>query len=176
MKSPFLHFIIALAICIVAVTGYGLLYAIISAKSTSVASLQNEIDIKTESASRTASTRTALAEISGDGNAIQNYFVPKTGVVAFINMLEEQGKKQGTAVSILSVSTGSSKTQPTLVLSLTIHGTFDAVMRTVGVIEYDPYDIAVTQLSLGHDAKNSWNATLGLVVGSVDSQVATSTP
>ena len=63
-------------------------------------------------------------------------------MVGFINGLEAQGQALGTTVSVLSVSAGTGK-QPTFMLSLTIEGTFDTVMRTVGVIEYAPYDISL---------------------------------
>jgi hypothetical protein len=49
-------------------------------------------------------------------------------------------------------------------------------MRTVGAIEYSPYDLSVSGFSLNQDAENGWQATVGLVVGSIKAETATSTP
>lgn len=175
MKSSFFHFIIALAAGVAVLAGYGVWYAVVAAKSASVADLQNQIDTKTEAEGRVASARAAIAEVASDENVIRSYFVPKTGVVAFINNLEASGQSQGTKIDVLSVSAGTGA-QSTLELSLAVNGTFDAVLRTVGAIEYAPYDISLSSFSLAQDAENNWRADLGIVVGSTDSEIATSTP
>jgi len=176
MKSYIFHFVITIVACAAILTGYSFWYAVIAEKSASVANLQSQIDTKTETARRIASARAMITEIEGDEAIVQSYFVPKTGVVTFIDNLETQGREQGTAVNVLSVSTGTDGSQPTLTLSITVNGTFDAVMRTIGAIEYSPYDLSFSTLSIGQDEKNSWTANLGLVVGSVNSKSATSTP
>ena len=176
MKSPLMHAILAYSVCIVMIIGYGFWYTVIGAKSTAVANLESQIVTKTDTMSRIASARASLAEIAGDEASMQSYFVPETGVVAFINNLEAQGHTQGATVSVLSVSTSDAGTQPTLTFTLTIKGTFDAVMRTVGAIEYAPYDLSISTLSLGQESSNSWHADLNLLVGSVPAGVATSTP
>jgi len=174
MKSHFFNFIVALGVALAALVGYGFWYAAVAAKSAAVANLQSQIDTKTETMSRIASARAALAEISGDEAAVQSYFVSETGVVAFIDGLEAQGKAQGTVVSVLSVSAGAADTQPAFVLSLTIKGAFDAVMRTLGAIEYAPYDLSISELSLVQNGKNAWQADLKLLVGSVSAATSTS--
>lgn len=174
MKTSFTNLVIALVVCVATFIGYGVWYAAIAAKSAAVANLESRITAKNETASRIASARAALAEIAGDESIVQSYFVSKTGVVAFIDALEALGKTQKAAVSVLSVSMGGAPAQPTLVLALTVTGTFDAVMRTVGEIEYAPYDLSVSALSLGHAAPNSWHADLKLLVGSVSTNAADS--
>lgn len=176
MKSPLIHILLACFVCIATIVGYGFWYAVIGAKSTAVANLESQIVTKTETASRIASARASLAEIAGDEASMQSYFVPETGVVAFINNLEAQGHTQGVTISVLSVSTSGAGAQSTLTFTLTIKGTFDAVMRTIGAIEYAPYDLSISTLSLGWDDKDSWHADLNLLVGSVPAGVATSTP
>ena len=174
MKSPFSNLIIAVVVFVIVSIGYGIWYAAIAAKSTNVVYLENQIETKTQTASHIASARAALTEIAGDETVIQKYFVSKTAVVAFIDDLQARGKAQETVISILSVSTAGTVLQPTLLLSLTINGTFDAVMRTVGTIEYAPYAISILGLSLGQVAANSWHADLKLLVGSVPGDAASS--
>ena len=175
MKSTLTNFISALFICIVVFVGYGVWYATIASKSTAVANLQNQITTTTENASRAASTRAAFAEIADNETTVQNYFISETGVVLFIDDLETRGRSQGTTINVLSVSTGGTLKQPVFVFSLTVRGTFDAVMRTVGIIEYAPYDISISSLSLNQEAQNAWRADLQLVVGSVPANTKKST-
>ena len=167
MRSTLLfNFIGALLVCSAVLAGYGVWYAAIASKSAAVAHLQNQIDTTNENASRATSARAALAEIADDEATVQNYFIPETGVVVFINDLETRGRSQGAAINVLSVSTSGTSIQPTLTLSLTIGGTFDAVMRTVGMIEYAPYNISIITISLTHEA-TVWRASLNMIVGSV---------
>src|SRR5207237_1678 len=102
---------------------------------------------------------------------------PETGVVAFISELEALARGQATSMKVLSVSTGSEAEQPMLLLSVAIEGTFDAVMRTIGAIEYAPYDLALSKISLAKsDGEGVWHADLALTVGSVPSAPVTATP
>lgn len=175
MKSPLTHIVIASLVCVLTIAWYGFWYDTVRDKSTVVALLENKIVTKTETAARIASAHASLVEIAGDEASMRSYFVPETGVVAFIDNLETQGKKIGTVVSVLSVSTSDAETQPTLTFALTINGKFDAVMRTLGAIEYAPYDLSVSTLSIQQDGKNGWSANVSLRVGSVSATAATST-
>ena len=173
MKSSFIQFTIAFAVCVSALVTYGFLYAAVSAKSVVVANLESEIAMANEATSRAASMRAAMTKITSDEAAIQSYFVPEIGVVTFITDLEARGRLQSAAVNVLSVSAGGEAKQPTLVLTLTINGTFDSVMRTVGAIEYAPYALSISGLSLGQDGKDGWRANLKLRVGSLSANTAT---
>jgi hypothetical protein len=175
MKSPVIHLMLAFAVCAVALAGYGVWYTIIANKSTAVTTLQNEIDIKTETINRMAATRATIAEISNDEATVQNYFVPETEVVTFIDYLEARGRAQKATINILSVSAGTMPAQSTLGITLSIAGTFDAVMRTIGAIEYAPYAISISTLSVGQNEKNTWVANLTLTAGSRVASTTTNT-
>jgi len=177
MKFSLRRTIFALCICTAAIVGYGFWHAAVEAKSVAVADLQNQIVTKTNTASRISSSRASLVQIAGDEEIMRSYFVPETGVVAFIDALETEGKKQGTTVTVSSVSSASATTvMSALTLSLTIDGAFGAVMSTIGAIEYAPYDLIVSALSVSRDSQNGWRATMDILVGSVSaSQMATST-
>ena len=172
MKSPFTHLIFSIIACVAALTGYGFWYTVIAAKSIAVTVLQNQIDAKTEMVNRLSTARTTLAELTSDETAIQSYFIPETGVVAFIDDIEARGHSLGTTVNVLSVSTGGAAQQPTISFTLSIKGSFDAVMRTVGAIEYAPYALSIGMLSIGQDPKNGWRADLTLHVGSLPASTA----
>lgn len=167
MRSPTTNAGIGVIICVIAVSGYFVWYSDIKAKSSAVAGLQSQIDAKSASATRTASARSALSQIVGDEAAVQSYFVSEAAVVAFINDLEARGLLQKAVVTVLSVSKDDTSTPPTLALSLSVKGTFDAVVRTVGTIEYAPYDTILSSLSLQQDDKKVWNVEMKLSVGSI---------
>ncbi|MFZ3043558.1 MAG: hypothetical protein WA058_00395 [Minisyncoccia bacterium] len=172
MKS-FFYIGIAVALCAVSLVGYGMWYGMVSAKSASVATLQNSIAAKIETVNRIAATRASLADIAADEATVQSYFVPESGVVAFINSLETRGAAQKAAIQVLSVTEGGTKTQPALVFLITVKGTFNAVMRTVGSIEYAPYALTVSSFSIAQDDKNVWHADMKILVGSMPTTTAT---
>ena len=173
MKYPAIHFMLALVAGVAMIALYSFLYLTVSHKSSAVAHIDSQITTAKENVSRMASARTALVEVSSTESQIQSYFVPESGVVTFINTIESLGLAEKAPVKVLSVSTGGSPAAPTLLIAMTITGTFEAVMRAVGVIEYAPYTISVSTLSVGKDGPNSWHANLTITVGSVS--VATTT-
>lgn len=160
-----MHFLGAIAIGLVALGGYVTWYSIVSDESQHVADLQSQIDAANKNVNQIAAARIALTEIADDEATVQSYFVPDTGVVSFINNLEQLGTTQKANVTVLSVSASGTST-PTLALTLSVTGTFDSVMRTVGLIEYAPYDLSITKFSIVEADKNSWLATVSLTVGS----------
>jgi hypothetical protein len=88
--------------------------------------------------------------------------------VQFINDIESRGSKLGATVSVSSVSAGDSSAHASLSLALSVSGSFDAVMRTMGAIEFAPYDIRVENLSL-NQADKTWQADATVLVGSAPS-------
>ncbi len=169
MKSSFSALIIAMVILALAFAGYGALRAKVTGESVAVAGLTRDIEAKTAAAERLARVRETLASLAEEEVAIGNYFVPQTGVVAFIEELQSRGQSLGTTVGIASVGATpvSAKGRPRLLVSLTITGPFDAVVRTLGSIEYAPYNIKTTNLVLTRGEDKTWVAAVSLSVGSV---------
>lgn len=167
MKTSMIHFGIVVGAVLALGIGYLFWYGAVSSKSAEVASLQEQITSTTETVSRIASTKAALARLAVDEAKVQGYFVSESGVVAFINALQAIGTSQQSTVTVTSVSTGGTKARPALTFELGVDGPFDAVMRTVGAVEYAPYAITVTGLAVREDATNKWHADLGLSVGSI---------
>jgi len=175
MRSPLTHFIAAIVLGIAAVTAYSIWYSVVSHESQRVAELQTRIDDANKNVSRIASARAALAEIADDEEKVRSYFVAESGVVAFITTLEQLGPKENSVVKVLSVSTSGLPAQPLLLLTLSITGTFDAVMRTVGAVEYAPFDLLITKLSVTQNEKSIWQANLTLTVGSAPAPMTATT-
>jgi hypothetical protein len=179
--APFTLLGFAAVLCAAAVITYGFWYRTIVTESTTVASLGSQIDTQTAAAARIASARAALAQIAGDEAAVQAYFVPQTNVVPFIDDLQTRGQSLGTVIAVQSVSANAQATHPSLSLELTVSGSFDAVLRTLGAIEYAPYDLSITGLSLVQGGPKAWHADVKMLVGSAPSTAslitsASSTP
>ena len=169
MKSSLTYFLVALALALAAVGGYSALYALLSAKSEAVADLHSQIEESEQAANHIASVRAAIAEIAGDEAVVRGYFISESGIVSFIDDQQARGKAQGATVDVLSVSTDSINKRPVLTLSLSIKGTFDAVMRTIGAIEYAPYHLSIMSLSAQVGEKKTWATTMRIAVGAASS-------
>ncbi len=165
-NSSLTRLALAAALATAALAGYWYWYGTVSAESVTVANLAQQVDARTSTAARIASAQTALAQIAGDEAAVRAYFVPEANIVSFIDDLQARGSALGATVAVQSVSASGSAARPSLSLAVTVTGTFDAVMRTVGVFEYAPYDLSITGLAVTEDAKNAWHADVKLVVGS----------
>lgn len=168
MKQSLTNFAVALIVAGVACAGYIFWNSVISAKSAVVADVEYRIVIKTEAASRITSVRTALAELEGDENKIALYFISKSEIVTFIDELEQQGKDLGSTVGVSSVSSVDSTDHPMLTLTFAIEGTFDAVMRTVGAIEYASYDLSISSFTMRQVSDRVWHADVKILVGSAE--------
>lgn len=173
MKSPFAHFVFALLIAVLASRWFGVWYATVSNMSAVAAQVQNQIAGANENVQRIASARAALTEIAGDEASVRDHFVAEENVVTFVNDLEARGHAQGVTVSAQSISKNTTSSGPVLLVALSLEGTFDAVMRTIGAIEYAPYAVSVSALSVEQGAADAWHANLNLVVGSSPAQNAT---
>lgn len=176
MRSPLVHLLIAIAVMLGTIVAYGTWYSVVSNESAVVASIQDQITTASENMKRIAAARAALAEIAGDEAKVRSYFVSEDSVVSFIDSLQSTGKNLKADVAVQSVAKGGTPAQPTLAFVLSVSGTFDAVMRTIGAIEYAPYDVIVTSLSVSEDDKHVWHSTVNLTVGSAPPKRATTTP
>ncbi|MDB5244856.1 MAG: hypothetical protein JWN18_726 [Parcubacteria group bacterium] len=176
MKSAVTHLIITSCIALGAVGAFTAWYLFVQHTRAHVADLETQIARKIENSQRIAEARASLAEIAGEEAAIQSYFVPEANVVPFIDSLEAEGHTFGTLVKVTAVSKANVKSRPALTFALTVGGSFDSVLRTVGAIEYSPYNVSITALALTRDDKGVWAATLTITVASLAQSANTSTP
>ncbi len=160
---------------------YGFLFAHISSQSAVAASLGSQIAQQTKTTSRVAEAKAQLDQLSTQQAAIHQYFVSTNDVVPFLESLQTTGKYFNANVEVASVSAVPGSPFGHLDLSLKITGSFNAVLRTVGTIEYQPYDTHISMLTLDTPATNSassspsWTATLGVEVGTQDASTTPST-
>ncbi|MDB5189145.1 MAG: hypothetical protein JWL82_102 [Parcubacteria group bacterium] len=172
--------LIALVVLLISGGLYGLGYYRLAALNEKTKTLANEIGSKTFELARLARAHTALNSLSADEGTLTQYAIGKEEVVPFLGALQAVGKPLGATVEVLSVSDEKSGTHGRISLSLAIAGSFDAVMRTLGAIEYGAYDGVITNLSLDTGTSDAKVATGGAwtaaAVFSVGTRSASSTP
>ncbi len=134
-------------------------------------SLISDIAAKRLEAMRVAAAKEALPALAADEAAITQFFVKADDIVPFLEKLQTIGTVHGANVEVLSVGAESGKGNHRISISLKITGSFDAVMRTLGTIEYSPFDIALTNVTLDSEKnalKNggtAWTAAAVFTVG-----------
>lgn len=168
----YLHAIIMALIFLGALSAYAGWYAMVERESTSAVSLAGQIQAKTETVSRAQAAKTQLTRALSDQAAITGYFVNTNDIVPFLETLQITGAKYGAKVQVESVSAQAAEPHALLQLAVRITGSFDAVERTLGAIEYEPYDTRVQNVTLdtagAGDKVPQWTAAVTMNVGTID--------
>jgi hypothetical protein len=101
--------------------------------------------------------------------------------VPFLEQLTATGKYLGSNVNVVSVSASPSGAYEKLNLAVTITGSFNSVLRTIGAIEYGPYDTSISSLSFDAPVTGSvgssspqWTATALFMIGAQNSASSSS--
>lgn len=169
MKNPYVHLAGALVLLIAAVAGYLLWNGALSSKRAEAAQDAAALATLRANAALASAASEQLSSLGADAAEINAYFIDSANVVPFLETLQETGTRLGAKVDVQSV-TAKNDGRPHLDLSLAISGPFAAVARTVGAIEFAPYDIKVTSLSMtaSGDA-GGWNAAMAFSVSTASS-------
>lgn len=177
--KPFMPLIGACALLAVAGAAYDVEYSFIGAKSTQAADLAKSIADKSNASQRVTLARTTLAGLKTQEAAVTQYFISTNDVVPFLEQLSATGKYLGSTVTVASVSAVPGTPYGQVQLSVQITGPFDAVLRTIGAIEYGPYATTVTNLSLttassqgSASSSAPWSATAMFSIGAQNSSAS----
>lgn len=130
--------------------------------------LSKELRIKSEDAAKVAAAKEALTVLAADEASMQSYLVRQEDIVPFLSTLERKGSALGAALQVVSVSKETSGTRGRILLAVKISGSFDAVQRTLGAIEYGPYDSSVQQVTFDTttgEGGRTWNAVATFALG-----------
>lgn len=168
-KNPLIHVGVAFALIFVAGGAYAFANYALGTRSARSAALLAEISQMRGEKEAGEEAKRALANADAERAAIRGYFVEPEGVVGFLESVEDTARALGADVTVGSVTEVLNPTQH-LTLALKIEGSFTAVMRTIGALEYGPRDIVTTALTLDTDsgpegATGAWRATMTMDVG-----------
>ncbi|MBU6321073.1 MAG: hypothetical protein KGI78_03895 [Patescibacteria group bacterium] len=179
MKTSVVAPILATCALVAALAVYASSWSSVGAAKAAVADLARKVEAASAESVRLASIDGRLASLGTEAGTIDNYFVPEADVADFINELETRGKEAGAAISIASVAAvpATGAAHPALSIAVTIRGSFDAVLRALGSIEYSPHALSVTSAAVAAapDGK-SWTASANLLVGATPGGAARLAP
>jgi len=177
MSKTYFQLISAAALFAIVLGGYAAWYHALGSVNNELSDLSAKVAAQNQSAAQAVAAEGELAKLSAEEGVIHGYFVSTSDVVSFLEALQKTGSSLGAKVSVTSVAANPAP-RPHLDLALTISGSFDAVMRTVGAIEYGPHDITVKTLTVDSaapadgSASAAWTAALALQVGTASSSPA----
>lgn len=149
---------------------YAFCYGAVGAMSRKAAALDTEIRTKSEESARVAAAKEALASLAADEASMRQYLVRQEEIVPFLGRLEGTGAALGSSLQVVSVSTEKAAPRGRILLSVKITGSFESVLRTLGAIEYGPYDSAVTNVTLDTSESEpgqtaAWSAVATFTLG-----------
>ncbi len=164
--------IIALVLVLAVMGLYVFGYQELQAERERATDLAQQLASKTAELGRLTDARAALATLASDEQSLSQYSIQKATIVPFLEQIQSVGKPLGATVEVLSVGDEKSAGHARVALSLALSGSFDAVVRTLGAIEYAPYDAVVTTATLDTVGESKvWTAAVIYSVG-----VSSSTP
>lgn len=176
-RAPYIHLIAAGLFLMVAIGAYAFWYRHVSGLSTQAAELSAQLQTIGDAGGRASSVRRELDEVARQEADVYRRFVGSDTIVTYLETVEATGRGLGASVEVVSVANAPARAglPAQLQMSLRITGTFDAVMRTLGAIEYQAYDTTLASLTLDTpEAGESWTAAATFLVGTPPA--ATSTP
>lgn len=173
-RTPLIHLALALALAVGLAGVYAFWFLAVSRADAGTAGVLAEIESKENERERTAAARAALEDLATEEAFVAAHLIPEEGIVSFLERLEEVGAAQGADVSVASVS-GDAAGEGRITLSLSISGTFESVMRTLGAIEHGPYAIATQNVTLDSGGEGAWTAVGAFTIGTTNA-VSAETP
>lgn len=159
MTKSLTHLIAACVFLALSLAAFSVWYMTVENARAAVGKATEDIALKTTEAKRIQDARGALTALSHNEERIKGYFVAKEEIGSFLETISATGDSLGSDVEIVSVNeepAGEGRARVSVALSVT--GSFDAVMRTIGALEYGPYDVLVKNLSLNSEEESGWNA------------------
>jgi len=175
--KPYVHVIVMALVFFGALSAYGVWYSMVGKEAAAAISLQSQIQAKTETAAHAQAAKSQLTKALSDQATITNYFVSTNDIVTFLGTLQATGNRYGAKVDVESVTAQPAKPHTLLQLSLRITGSFDGVERTLGAIEYEPYDTTVSSVTFdtpgaAAGSARQWTAAVTMNVGTIDTAAA----
>lgn len=156
MKGPAIHLSIAVIALLAALGAYALGFMLVTDAKGKATELAAAIAAKEAEQARGASARSRVAEVASDEEFLASRLVAEADIVAFLETLESAGDPYGATVKVASVADDAGEER--LSLALSIEGSFEGVMKTLGAIEHGRYALAPKDVSLVEGGE-AWTLT-----------------
>lgn len=161
-RNPLIHLGVAVLFAVVSILAYAWWQSMVAQTLTQATEVTAKAKAVEQELSEITHAKQEVASLEENEQFVRERFLPLEDIVLFLERLEETGQKYGATVSVVSV--GDAKTSNRVSVALSAEGSFNAVMKTVGAIEYGPYASAVTSLTLDGGGEGNWNASFILDV------------
>ena len=176
IRTPYIHLIVVSLFLAVAVGAYVLWYGHVRGLSAQAAELSAQLQTLGDAGGRASSVRREVEEVTRQEAEVYRRFVGGDTIVTYLEAVEATGNGLGADVTVVSVANAPARAghPAELQMALRIAGSFDAVMRTLGAIEYQAYDTTLANVALDTPTGENWTAAATFLVGTPPA--ATSTP
>lgn len=161
---------ITLLLNIAAIGWYCFLFFEIKEKNEHLSELTNRIEAEIAREGTISHKKDVAVETAPLREKLQSFILAKGGAISFIELLEATGNEVGAHTTIESVSTKDHPQLPTIEimrLTLKVTGSWQAVVRLLGLLELLPYETGVEQVVVSkREASDEapWRADLLLTV------------
>lgn len=172
-KTAYSPIIVASLILLGSLGLFGAEYYVLDTTVAQVTDLEKQITDKKTEIEKAARARSALATLGPNEDIINSYLLNKNDIVTFLESVQATGKGIGATAQVVSVSDEKVAGHPRVAVSLLISGSFDSVMRTVGILENSSYDSTLTNVTFDSGGPvvkgvQQWSAATVLSVGLAD--------
>lgn len=177
MTKSLMHLIAAAGFLLLTLIAYGAWFTIVGRTSAEASALRTEIANRGEAGTRAAMARKTLDDLALQEASLYGHLVAPSDIVSFLETVEGTGRRLGTSIEVVSVGPAQNK-QNQIALALSISGPFDAVMRTLGALEYQKYATTLTNLTLESQGASAgiWEAAVTFTVAATPQSAQTTTP
>lgn len=159
-------FFTTLLINILVAGAYSYAFVKIGQENQRVSDLSASVKSLTEQKENLSLIKKTLSDTASMRGQLDGYFVPKDGVVQFLNSVESLGNKNNLDVKILSVTADPADLSPDLFesvkASVEVSGTWSDVYRFASLAELLPFKISASRVDLekiSGETKSSVSAT-----------------
>lgn len=166
-STYFFGFAVLLLLIVVGV--YAADYHFFSVEKEQAQKIEKQIFDKKSEIERARKAQLTLSSLSTNEELVRSYSLSREDIVGFLEALQTTGSRLGSTIQVLSVADDKANPHPRVTISLLVVGTFDSVMKTIGVLENAPYDSSISSLTLSSQTQEKkatlWSAATLLTVG-----------
>lgn len=167
MNRTLIYLSIAATLAALALAGYILWFLVVGKMGAESSTLETAIEAKKLEATRITEAKDTLALLSASEARVGSYFIATSDVVSFLEAIGNTGDPVGAVVTVVGVTEDKNALpHGRMTLSLRIEGSFDSVVRTLGMLEHGPYDAVLSSAALDSNGDASkWTASAILSIG-----------
>ena len=169
MRAPLVGLIVSLGVLALSLGAYVFWHNTVSSLSDHVDELVASAAEKNAALARLASGKDALVALASDEETLKSFSVAREGVVSFLESIESRSAKLGAHLEVGSVVVEEEGPHPLLLLTIKITGSFEAVLRALGLLEYGPHYLetrnAALEVNDPKDKKSGWILPALIAVG-----------